>query len=184
MKSKSGFSGSPIARRQTDNNGVGGFRRLLPPLPLFMLQPVLNHIVSNVAKKHPELFTRLGDSAFKDFLIDPSDLPFYLILKPNPINPTLKAYNRNEIVAHDTYISGSFATLMAMIDAQSDSDALFFNREIIVTGDSEAMVALRNALDDLDGSLAQDVANSFGPVAKPVHTLMQKFGQKSGEKNG
>ncbi len=170
-----------LVRKKLGKKQVNSFMSILPPLPLFMLQPLLNHIVTFVAKKHPELFLRLGKSANKTFKINPTNLPFFLILQPNPLSPTLKAYNQCEIIEHDTYIEGSFATLMAMIDAQSDSDALFFNREIIVTGDSEAMVALRNALDDIDGSLAQDVANSFGLLSKPARSLMQSLSKERHE---
>lgn len=183
MKSSSHFSNSPFSKQKARKDRAKSLKSLLPPLPLFILQPLLNHIVGSVAKQHPELFDRLGDSANKIFLIDPSDLPLFLVLQPNPLNPTLKAYNQNEIIEHDTYICGTFATLMQMIDAQSDSDALFFNREIRVSGDSEAMVALRNALDDMEGSLAKDVAKSFGPLSKPVLLAMQKFSKGSGNKN-
>ncbi len=142
--------------------------RYLPPLPVFALAPILNHIVNSIANKHPELFTRLGQSAKKTFLIDPTNLPFFLILQPDPKQPKLKAHNRNIDISHDVYIAGSFATLLKMIDSQSDSDAMFFNREIIVSGDSEAMVALRNALDDIEDTIVDDVAASFGPLSFPV----------------
>lgn len=142
--------------------------RYLPPLPLFILTPLLNHITNFIAKKHPQLFVRLGQSANKTFLIDPTNLPFYLILQPDPNRPTLKAYSRNKTTYHDVYIAGTFATLLKMIDSQSDSDALFFNREIVVIGDSEAIVALRNSLDDIEDTLVDDVANSFGPLSFPV----------------
>jgi len=148
-----------------------GILRFLPPLPLFTLQPLLTHIVKSIAKKHPKLFLRLGNSANKTFLINPTNLPFFLILKPDPNNPTLKAHNRRDIIKHDVYIASSFATLLKMIDSKTDSDALFFNREIVVSGDSEAMVALRNALDDMDDSLASDVAASFGPLAPPIRKI-------------
>ncbi len=155
-----------------------------PPLPLFLIQPILNHIVSNIAKKHPELFDRLGENANRIFMIDISDLPLFLILKPNRLSPTLTAHNQREIIAHDTYIAGSLSSLLRLIDAKSDSDALFFNREIIVSGDSEAMVALRNALDDMEGSLAQEVASSFGRLSNMVQAIMQKFIQNESAKNG
>ena len=140
----------------------------LPPLPRFIIQPRLGHIVTTVADRHPELFARLGDSCNKRFLIDPRNLPFFLLLQPDPDRPRLTAYNRGREVAHDVTISGTFLTLLAMIDSQTDSDALFFNRDLTVTGDSEAVVALRNALDDMDTTLADDVAACFGPLQRPV----------------
>jgi O2-independent ubiquinone biosynthesis accessory factor UbiT len=161
-----------ISHTQPFNSG--GRRRIprpRPPLPLFALQPLLRRIVRAVARRHPELFVRLGDSCNKRFLIDPSNLPFYLLLCPDAERPRLTAHSRRREIAHDVYISGTFLTLLRMIDSQIDSDALFFNRDLIVTGDSEAVVALRNALDDMDGTLADDVAASFGPFSRPVRSM-------------
>lgn len=154
-----------------DGHGAPGFARLLPPLPLFALQPLLARIVTTVARRHPDLFARLGDSCEKRFLIDPSNLPFILLLRPDADRPQLKACQRGRDVEHDVYISGTFLTLLGMIDGQTDGDALFFNRELTITGDSEAVVALRNALDNMDGTLADDIAASFGPLSRPVRAF-------------
>lgn len=151
--------------------------RVLPPLPLFLLQPLLEHIVSTVAKRRPELFARLGDNCKKRFLINPNNLPFFLLLQPDPKRPRLEAFNRGREIEHDVCISASFHTLLKMIDSQSDSDALFFNRDLSVTGDTEAIVALRNALDDMDGTLARDVAASFGPLSRPVSAMLDLAGR-------
>jgi len=147
-----------------------------------MLQPLLGHIVTTIAGAHPELFDRLGDSCKKRFLIDPNTLPFFLLLQPDPDRPQLKAHRRGETIAHDVHISGTFLTLLRMIDGQTDSDALFFNRELTVTGDTEAIVALRNAIDNMDATLADDVAACFGPLARPVRGLFDmafRRGQKT-----
>jgi predicted lipid carrier protein YhbT len=155
-----------------DDTGAPGITRLLPPLPLFALQPLLGHIVRTVARRHPELIARLGDNCKKRFLIDPYNLPFFLLLQPDPDSPRLKAHARGQDVEHDVRISGTLATLLRMIDGQTDSDALFFNRELSVTGDTEAVVALRNALDNLDATLADDVASCFGPLSRPVRAVI------------
>ena len=171
----------PSPSTSLDNHaGSGGFARWLPPAPLFMLQPLLQHIVSTVAERHPDLFARLGDSCGKRFLIDPQNLPFVLLLRPNPACPQLKALPRGRDIGHDVHISGTFLTLLRMIDGQTDSDALFFNRELAVTGDTEAIVALRNALDDMDATLADDVAAAFGPLSRPVRVLFDTINTIAG----
>ena len=55
---------------------------LLAPVPLALLQPIFNRIANHVAHSRPELFNRLGAHAGKRFLIDPTDLPFVLVLTP------------------------------------------------------------------------------------------------------
>lgn len=136
--------------------------------PLFLLQPVLQRIVRHVVKQHPELFERLEHGAQKTFLIDAKGIPFLLLLKPDPLNPSLVARSRHDEIQYDVLVSGKFATLLRMIDSQTDSDALFFNRDILITGDTEAIVLLRNALDDMETTLADDVAQAFGPLARPL----------------
>src|SRR3990172_12281012 len=124
-------------------------RLVLAPLPLSPLQPLLKRIVTHVARSRPELFARLGPHAHKRFLIDPENLPFALLLQPNPERPELRAHRHHAVPAHDAGISGSFFNLFDMIDGSLDGDALFFTRDVRVYGDTEAVVALRNALDDL-----------------------------------
>lgn len=164
--------------------GPRGLARFLPPPPVFVLQPLLEHIAVRVAQRRPELFARLGDSCKKRFLIDPTNLPFFLLLKPDPQKPQLTAHNRGSEIEHDVCISATFRTLLKMIDSQSDSDALFFTRDLQITGDTEAIVALRNALDDMDGTLASDVAASFGPLSRPVRAMFDMVGNHSAPQKG
>jgi predicted lipid carrier protein YhbT len=142
-------------------------RLALAPLPLAPLQPLLQSVVTHVAQSHPELFARLGAQANKRFLIDPENLPFVMLLQPNPDQPVLQALQRNAVPDHDACIAGTFFTLFEMVDGRLDGDALFFTRDLRISGDTEAVVTLRNALDDLDESVLDAVAASFGPLSKP-----------------
>jgi predicted lipid carrier protein YhbT len=141
---------------------------LLAPVPLALLQPIFNRIATHVAEERPELFNRLGEHAGKRFLIDPIDLPFVLLLTPEPERPQLTAHRRSERPAHDAGIAGRFFNLLDLIDGSLDGDALFFSRDLRVSGDTEAVVALRNALDDFEGSALDSVVASFGPLSRPV----------------
>ena len=59
-----------------------------------------------------------------------------------------------------------------MIDGALDGDALFFSRDLQVSGDTEAVVVLRNALDDVEGSALDSVIAAFGPLSKPVSGVL------------
>ena len=61
-----------------------------------------------------------------------------------------------------------------MVDGQLDGDALFFTRELVVEGDTEAVVCLRNAIDDTEGSIAEDTANLFGFSGRNALKLLRK----------
>ncbi len=147
-------------------------RLLLTPVPLFLMQPVLNRMAAHVARTRPELFARLGPHAGKRFLIDPADLPFLLVLEPRPEEPVLRAFRRYERPEHDACIAGAFLDLLDMIDGSLDGDALFFSRDLRVTGDTEAVVALRNALDDFDGNVVDAFAGAFGPLSTPASVVI------------
>lgn len=147
-------------------------RLLLAPVPLVLLQPIFDRIATHVARSRPELFARLGPHTHKRFLIDPLDLPFVLVLVPDAAAPYLKAHRREEHPRHDAAIAGTFLNLLEMIDGTLDGDALFFNRDLRVSGDTEAVVALRNALDDFDGSVAGNICEAFGPLSKPAELAL------------
>ncbi len=140
--------------------------RVLAPLPLPLLQPLLRRIVTRTARRRPALFARLGAHKDKRFLIDPLNMPFVFILCPDPDRPRLRAYRRTHNKPYDARIAGTFLTLLTMLDGRLDGDALFFTRDLTVEGDTEAIVVLRNALDDLDGSIADDIAESFGSTGR------------------
>ena len=138
---------------------------LLRFLPLPLLQPILTLIGTQVARSQPDVFTRLGPHALKSFVIDPTDLPFVLVLKPKPDAPSLSAWRRGDAPYSHACIAGSFLNLFDLIDGSLDGDALFFSRKLRVTGDTEAVVALRNALDDVDGGVVESITNAFGPLS-------------------
>ena len=140
-------------------------RKVLAPVPLFPMQPVLKRIVEGVVERHPDIFDRLGPHSHKRFVIDPENMPFVFVLKPDPKRPGLRACRRNDVLAYDARISGTFLTLLDLVDGQLDSDALFFSRELVIEGDTEAVVVLRNALDDLDESIIDDIVGTMGPFA-------------------
>lgn len=135
-----------------------------PARPLRLLQPVLRRAILQAARKEPAIFERLGEHSRKRFLINPVNLPFAFLLQPDGAFPRLSAFRKSGLPAHDAAISGAFLTLVGMIEGNLDGDALFFSRDLSVTGDVEAVVALRNALDDAGGDMIDALLPFF---AKP-----------------
>ena len=54
---------------------------------------------------------------------------------------------------------------MKLVEARIDGDALFFSRSLIIEGDTEAVVCLRNALDDMDSNVIDEAAKALGQPA-------------------
>lgn len=138
------------------------------PVPLPVINLVLSRLVRFICQNRPEIFRRLDGHHHKTFLIDATNLPFVLCLRPDPSNPELTACRKRRAPSAAARITGTFLTLLGMIDGRYDGDALFFTRDLIVEGDTEAVVCLRNALDDVEGSVADDVATFFGAVGKRI----------------
>ena len=78
--------------------------------------------------------------------------------------PSLSARCRGDVPSPCAHCTSSL-NLLDLIDGSLDGDALFFSRKLRVTGDTEAIVALRNALDDVDGGVVESITKAFGPLA-------------------
>jgi predicted lipid carrier protein YhbT len=148
---------------------------LTTPLPLFPIQPILRRMVREVTRKRPELFERLGPHVHSTYLIDVTELPFVLRLRPDPDAPGLTAHRRAEQLNPDATIAGPFSALFDVMDGAADSDALFFSRDITISGNTEAAVCLRSALDDLDGSIVEDLIQMGGPLYAPLRFALVRL---------
>jgi predicted lipid carrier protein YhbT len=62
---------------------------------------------------------------------------------------------------------------LGLAHGRFDGDALFFSGEIAVEGDIEAILALRNALDDAELDLLQEGAAMLGPLSGPAERVMR-----------
>jgi O2-independent ubiquinone biosynthesis accessory factor UbiT len=174
-----------LAQRSADPTGhvpkmsevtsIPGFpaplRLLLSPVPLQPLRLVMRRFAEELRRRRPELFARIDVHASKVFLIDPTDLPFAFRLRPDPDCPMIEPVRRFDAAHWDARIAGPFAALIGMVHGAFDGDALFFSRDIVIEGDTEAVLALRNAIDDAEMDLAAEVAATFGIDGTPVGTL-------------
>ena len=149
-------------------------RLALAPVPLVLFQPLLQRIVNRIARLRPEIFGRIGPHTHKCFVIDPTNMPFVLVLHPDPDRPRLRAVRRG-VPSYDARIAASFLTLLDVVDGRLDGDALFFTRDLVIEGDTEAAVCLRNALDDLETSIADDIAAMFGPPGHAALAALRRF---------
>jgi hypothetical protein len=62
-------------------------------------------------------------------------------------------------------------TLFDLMEGRLDGDALFFSRALVIEGNTEVVVALRNALDGEEIDLLDDVLSLFGPF-NPLARLL------------
>ncbi|MCL3882552.1 SCP2 sterol-binding domain-containing protein [Marivita sp. GX14005] len=147
---------------------------VLSRLACTVVQPILSRVVRRIAERHPSLFARLGPHQTTDFLIDPIELPFALHLRPDPEALVFRAVPRADAPPAGATIRGKFLLLLELVDSEEDGDAAFFSRDLDVSGDTEAVVRLRNALDDVDGSIAEETAEMFGPPGRAILARLRK----------
>jgi len=146
------------------------------PLPLAGLQPLLNIAMRTMKARHSDVFERLAGVGDLVFLIDPTDLPFAFELNPSTKTPTLKAVKVGDRRADhiNACICGPLLSLLALLEGRVDGDALFFSRELVFEGDTEAVLALRNAVDGADINILTDALSPLGPLAAPLGKLVQR----------
>lgn len=148
------------------------------PLPLLPLNLFLGAVTRRMARTNPAMLRRLGDHAARRFLIDPTDLPLVLLLQPGAA--TMTAHRRARPPAHDARIAGPLSAFLAMMHGAEDGDALFFSRDLTVEGDTAAVLALRNAMDDAELDLTEDLAALSGPFSTPLRRLLTQAERTTG----
>ncbi len=151
--------------------------RSLPPV---LLQPALDAAMTAIRRRRPGLFDRISCLENPRFLIDPVDLPFAFILVPGPENPSLRALRKidGDMDAEDATatIRGPLLVLLDLLEGRTDGDAQFFSRDLAIEGDTEAVVALRNAVDGAEVDIVGDVLSLTGPFAQPARRAVDMAG--------
>lgn len=150
-----------------------------PPLPPGPLSWGLSALMRSALARHPSVPRRMGAAAKARFLLDVTDAPVLLLM--HPAHQRLTASSRRQpLPAHDAAIRGSLAAFLAMLHGDEDGDALFFAGALTIDGDTAAVLALRNALDDAEIDLTDEIAalaRHAGPVAR---WLAQHFARATG----
>ena len=93
------------------------------------------------------------------------------VITPHIGNPSASVARSAEGLDFDARIAGPIAALVGLVHGAYDGDALFFSRDLVVEGDVEAVLALRNALDDAEIDLVEEAAAALGPLASPAQQV-------------
>lgn len=155
-------------------------RHLFPHFAGLPFGPLLTSSLRSLARRRPRLFDRLGEHGSASYRIAPSDLPFSFIVTPRGTMSVVRVVRNDDPASTDVTITGPILMLLGLLDGTLDGDALFFHRVISVSGRTEAVVALRNAIEDaelrpsdllgLSGTLARFAdAGVFGSLAAARH---------------
>ncbi len=142
----------------------------LRAVPASIIDRLVQKLSDDIQQKHTGLFERLGDIDCPSWLIEPLDLPYVFYLSLGEDKLLIQTYAKDDILPEAAaHIRASIENLLKMTDGQSDGDALFFSRDLSISGSTEAVVALRNAMDASGINLEEEIMENLGllkPVAK------------------
>ncbi len=150
----------------------------LPLPPMAPLSMLFSRLMRHVLQRHPSILRRMGATAGSRFLIDVTDMPFPMLLEPSLRRLTVTT--RCNPPPHDTEIRGKLKSFLAMLHAEEDGDALFFSGELEIAGDTSSVVALRNALDDAEIDLTEELATLAGPAGPALRRMSALLERRTG----
>lgn len=147
----------------------------LRPAPKAPLQAAASLAMAAMARRHRAVFERLGSLENPNFLIEPADLPIRFLMSVALPSPRLTVLGEEEEpgVEPAAAIRGPMPVLIDLLEGRIDGDALFFSRMLAVEGDMAAVVALRNAVDGAEVSLAEDLLAPLGPFGAPARAMVR-----------
>ncbi|CDX19993.1 putative lipid carrier protein-like protein [Mesorhizobium sp. ORS 3324] len=128
----------------------GFVRHLFPTVAGLPLGPLLTLSLRSLASRRPGLFERLGESGSACFGIDPVDLAFAFCVVPDGQRSSVRVVGKDGTAGSDVVIRGPLLALLGLLDGTLDGDALFFSRVISISGRTEAVLALRNTIEDAE----------------------------------
>jgi len=143
----------------------------LAPLPTAPLEVALGLVLRRLHARRPGLFARVAGLGERALLIDPVDLPFSIVLRPGAEPPRLSVVSgdgEGEGEGVCAAVRGPLLTLLDLARGRLDGDALFFARALAVEGDTEVVVALRNALDSAGTDLLDETLAALAPAEAPL----------------
>jgi O2-independent ubiquinone biosynthesis accessory factor UbiT len=146
----------------------------LPP-PLISL--VLRRISADLARNHATLLRRLVRMAPARVLFAPMDLPHRFLITITQQGVALSLAGAQQ--AADVTMRGSLTTLVDLLESRTDSDTVFFSRDLSVSGDIAIAVAFRNTLDGEVFNLIDDALAQLGPLARPAGRLVVRVHQRA-----
>jgi putative protease len=139
-------------------------------MPPGLLQGMIDILMQSMRHRHPDLFRNLARQNAAVIRIEPSDLPHQFALKFGQGPTSLALVGPQDHPGH-ACVKGKLGALLSLLEGRSDSDMLFFSREIEITGDTSVIVALRNTLDREEINLLDDTTALWGPLATPARMV-------------
>lgn len=143
---------------------------------------LLAHMARSIRGKRSGILARLEQYAGAVIVIAPSDLPVVFRIQASAADP-VAVIRRRDAYAWDARVTAPFFSLLAMLHGVEDADALFFSREVVIEGDTSALLAFRNALDAEEIDLTEELLGLLrlpGAARNGLKRAIAAIGRKVG----
>jgi predicted lipid carrier protein YhbT len=130
-------------------------------LPRVAVAAIAAAVLRHLDRVHPKLRNNLGRLQPALVHIVPTDLPYRFALRLGEPNLSLSIADADD-EGSDAQVRASVATLIELLEGRIDGDTLFFRRDLTISGDTSAIVGLRNVLDREEVRLDSELLARFG----------------------
>jgi len=139
--------------------------RLIAVLPSAPLDLALQAVADRIISAQPEAFSRLCLERGTLYRIAATDVGIAFLVTVKAQGVRVKTAPAARPLRAHVSIEAPIGALIALLEGESDGDALFFARDIQVTGDTGALLMLRNAVDSADIDFRTELLALLGPLA-------------------
>ena len=140
----------------------------LASLPRPLIAGLLRRMTRALPRRYPKLATRLAELEGKRLLIAPVELSYAFLLDFPGGKLAIALLDPDAAPPTDAQMRGPLRLFYDLVRGGRDGDALFFSRELTVTGDMTAAVTLRNAMDGSGVDLFAEFLALPGPLGPLV----------------
>lgn len=131
--------------------------------PLAALTPPARWTLDLMRRRHGRLFARLPRDGGRSLLVEPTDLPVAFLFLLDPDSPSVEVVRDPVREAAAARIAGPLGVLIALLEGRVDGDASFFSRDLVIEGDTELVVRLRNLIEGAEIDIVADALSFLGP---------------------
>ena len=164
---------APLRRPQAPRSWTDVLYRARRPVEI-----LLTASLRSIARRQPDAFDRLGQVRHATIRINPVDLPVAFEMRPDGETGSIRVVRPNDDAGDaSARISGPLLTLLALFDGRGDADGAIFQRCIDVDGDTAAILALHNALEASELTIADilGLPRRFDPSLQTVLSIARRW---------
>lgn len=154
---------------------AAAYAATLSLIPAPVLAPMVRILNRTLHRRHPALVKAFGRLDPATVHVTLTDVPHRFQIGYGNGRMDVSVLTNPNPPAPDAAMSGNLATMIDLLEGRIDSDALFFTRDLRVTGSTAVAVAVRNTMDREVIDLRDDIAAAFGPFERPARRIGRRL---------